>query len=168
MLELEKQIQDSIIHEIRGFIGGPGSLRWPSHELLPALASASGRMCALTLRTANEVTDMLRDCSELVTDGMRDRFVEREPKPLPLVDLDVVNAKRDELLTMTAQRAPYKKPSHLVVGAMVAVLGQLAALRATSPSDVLRLVERARSKTPQTLVRAFQNAAQRQRSLRPS
>jgi len=51
----EQQIQSSIIDELRAFIGGPGSLRWPSHELLPALASATGRLCALTLRNTQQM-----------------------------------------------------------------------------------------------------------------
>jgi len=49
------------------------------------------------------------------------------------------------------------------VGALVAVLAQLAAIRGAQRVEVLALVERARVQTPENIVREFQHRRTSQR-----
>lgn len=150
------EVQSRIVDELRSGIGGPGSLRWASHLLVPALACAAGTLCALTLRASRDFDEMYDLGTGLVTPAMRSRFRKAEPLPHSLVPLSSVAGIADEILILLALPQPYKKPSHLVLGALAAVLVQLAELRSTKRSEVLALVEQARAATPPDRIRKFQ------------
>lgn len=158
------RVQANIIGELRGIIGGPASLRWPSHLLVPALASAAGTMCALTLRTSKDIVEMIQLGAGLATAAMRDSFRLAEPCPQPLASLGQVAGLRAEILLLLGQPQPYKKPSNLVLGAICSVLVQLAELRGTTREEILAVVDEARRTTPQENIRSFQKHKTPQRS----
>lgn len=158
------QVQAQLVLALRTLIGGPGSLRAPSDELLPALAGAIGRLCALTLRTTADIDSWFDDLGQRVTDEMRALFREAEPLPGPLVPLAKVEPEAILILHALASVPNFrKKPSHLVLGALVTVTAQLAELRGTSRAEVLAIVEAARQSTPAGEVKTFQRLSARQK-----
>ncbi len=157
-------VQANVIRELRTIVGGPASLRWPSHLLVPALASAAGTMCALTLRTSNDFIEMYALGAGLVTESMRTSFQLAEPSPQGLAPLAQVAGIRDEILLRLGLPQPYKKPSNLVLGAIASVLVQLAELRGTTRDEVLALVDAAQRATPKGNIRFFQKNKAPQRN----
>lgn len=137
----EVETQSRIIADLRQVIGGPGSLRWASHLLVPALCGVAAAMFVATGREADEIGLFLDLGDGLATPVMRAAFHRKEPEPAPLAAIEKVKSIQAAIVFGLTQPASYARPSHLVLGAVMAVLGQIADLRGTPHQQIVDLIK---------------------------
>lgn len=148
----EVELQNQIMDDLRGLVGGPRSLRFPPRMLCAGLCAMVGRLAALTLRSVPEVLPLLR----------------AEYERAPAVELAqgadrcLGGTPEDVAVFLTiglSLPGSGKRPSHLVLGAALSLLAQLAKSGGIALGDAGILVQAAHQAVPPSDVEAFQRAA---------
>lgn len=158
------QVQHQIVLSLHEHIGGPGSLVWPSHKVQRALLLLVAMMARLTLRKAGALRALLQATHAQVTPEMLLRFSAREPAPEKLATALEVKDIYDELFFVLALPRPYKRPSHLVLGAVCSLCGQLGRLRGESVEELLSDIEQQMRHVPEGMIAEFQDAIHKMRN----
>lgn len=162
-------VQRAITQSIGQVIGPPSSLAAPSAVVLSALLTLTARMARLTLREADhaDVVQMMQAGSKLVRPAMIGNFRRGEPVSDPSIPEDTdptVTALLVRLYTQLIAPGPFKRPSHLVLGALAALCGQFAALRNENVAALIPILQARWKAVGQDQVDAFQNFASKTKS----
>lgn len=158
------EVQASIVQRLGALIGRPSRLVQPSAVVLSALLTLTARLLRLTMRAVDEPEHlrMLAEGKNLVSPDTVAAFRRGEPVSDPSLPEDTdpaVTALMQQLFIELLRPVGVKQPSHLVLGALETLCGQLATLRGESLESLLpTLKERFARVTPKQ-VAAFQDFA---------